>query len=292
MADGIIKGGTSGNETIYGTAGNDFLYGNGGADILIGGDGDDRLDAGQIYDAATNTYKNDLIGDTFDGGNGNDEFWGSFGNDIMNGGNGNDAFHGGAGADIMNGGAGYNAYDGGDGVDTVVYNGPHSSFGVSVGADHVAHVTGNGISDTVLPNVERIVFNDAGVALDINGNAGKMFRLYQAAFDRAPDQVGLGFWIDAADRGEPWLGMAHGFTHSAEFDRLYGANANNDTFLTALYANALHRTPDADGYKFWIDALNRGVSRESVLIDFAESPENQAQVIGSIEHGINYVPWA
>jgi hypothetical protein len=29
-----------------------------------------------------------------------------------------------------------------------------------------------------------------------------------------------------------------------------------------------------------------------VLIDFAESPENKAQVIGSIEHGINYVPWA
>src|SRR6185503_3458371 len=97
-------------------------------------------------------------GDTFDGGNGNDEFWGSFGNDIMNGGAGNDAFHGGAGADIMNGGAGFNAYDGDDGVDTVVYNGARSSFGVTVGADHVAKVVSTGINDTILPTVERIVF--------------------------------------------------------------------------------------------------------------------------------------
>ena len=34
------------------------------------------------------------------------------------------------------------------------------------------------------------------LALDINGTAGQVYRLYQAAFDRKPDLVGLGYWIE------------------------------------------------------------------------------------------------
>jgi hypothetical protein len=34
------------------------------------------------------------------------------------------------------------------------------------------------------------------VALDVDGAAGQAYRLYQAAFDRAPDKNGLGYWIN------------------------------------------------------------------------------------------------
>ena len=50
---------------------------------------------------------------------------------------------------------------------------------------------------------ERLTFSDANIALDIDGNAGQAHRIYKAAFDRAPDLGGLGFWINTLDNGAP-----------------------------------------------------------------------------------------
>jgi hypothetical protein len=52
----------------------------------------------------------------------------------------------------------------------------------------------------------------------------------------------------------------------------------------------LHRTPDAAGYEFWLHALEIA-PRDEVLVNFSESAENQAQVIGAIANGIGYTPW-
>jgi hypothetical protein len=40
-----------------------------------------------------------------------------------------------------------------------------------------------------------------------------------------------------------------------------------------------------------MSALKAGGSREQVVVDFSESAENQAAVIGSIQHGIEYIPY-
>jgi hypothetical protein len=61
--------------------------------------------------------------------------------------------------------------------------------------------------------------------------------------------------------------------------------------VDALYANVLHREPDASGYDFWLHAL-QVAARDDVLVHFSESAENQAQVIGAIAHGIEFTPWA
>jgi len=271
MAIGIILGGTAGDNFMNGTGADDVIHGNGGADILNGMEGNDQLFSGTVYDAATNTNKPDTVGDLLDGGPGDDR---------MIGGDGRDRLFGGPGSDNMSGGAG---------LDTAYIQVLRTNAAVSRSGDVVT--VQSSLGTDVLDGVERLVFNDLAVGLDLDGNAGKMYRLYQAAFDRAPDHVGLGFWIDAVDRGVTFMSVSRDFTLSPEFAQLYGANVSNDAYLTALYANALNRTPDADGYKFWIDALNGGVSRESVLIDFAESTENKAQVIGSIENGIVFDPW-
>ena len=42
---------------------------------------------------------------------------------------------------------------------------------------------------------------------------------------------------------------------------------------------------------FWMSSL-QVVSRAEVLVNFSESAENQAQVVGSIQNGIDYVHWA
>lgn len=140
-------------------------------------------------------------------------------------------------------------------------------------------------------SITRLRFTDFGVAFDIEGNAGKAYRLYQAAFNRVPDLGGLGFWIGRLDAGDDLAAVAGGFINSQEFIALYGANPTNDVFLTKLYNNVLHRAPDAGGYSYWMNLLNSGYPRANVLASFSESAENKAQVLPAIGNGITYTPY-
>lgn len=195
---------------------------------------------------------------------------------------------GGAGDDVFFAGAGGRTIDGGSDMDTVVYRGAREAFALAAGADGF-HVTSlAGASADTLHAVERLVFDDGQVALDIDGAAGQAYRLYQAAFDRAPDMKGLGFWIDAMDQGVGLHEVAKNFIASAEFAGRHGQTSDAG-FLDVLYQHVLHRAPDADGFRFWSDALQvHHVAREDVLVQFSESAENQAQVIGAIRDGIDY----
>jgi Ca2+-binding RTX toxin-like protein len=270
---GIILGGTAGGETLTGTSEADSIYGNGGNDRLYGGAGNDSLFSGEIYNAATGQYLTDTGGDMFFGEAGNDKLTGSAGNDTLDGGEGDD---------IIDGGAGW---------DTAVYAGARASLSITVNNGVYTISSATAGTDTV-SNVERLRFADVAVAFDINGHAGDVYRLYQAAFDRKPDAAGLGYWINSIDNGNSMVTMASAFATSAEYQAKYGANTDNSTFLTNLYNNVLHRAYDQGGFDYWLNALNTGFSREQVLAFMADSAENRAQVIGSIQAGIEYTPWA
>jgi hypothetical protein len=197
---------------------------------------------------------------------------------------------GGGGSDVMTAPGGNAVVDGKDGLDTVVFNGSSSAFTIQHGSAgfSVTDAFGN---HTTLANVERLQFNDQSVALDIDGTAGQAYRLYQAAFDRTPDKAGLGYWISEMDKGESLMQVAQGFAVSKEFSDLYGANTSDAQFLSAVYQNVLHRTPDQAGFDFWMHAIQIA-SRAEVMVDFSESNENQAQVIGSIQDGIAFQHWS
>ncbi|AWG45976.1 MULTISPECIES: DUF4214 domain-containing protein [unclassified Massilia] len=180
--------------------------------------------------------------------------------------------------------------DGGSGVDTVVFGGAKDGYTVTSDGVGVSVVDLGSGSKTVLANVERLQFGDRSIALDIHGNAGETFRLYQAAFNRTPDKSGLGFWMNAMDDGHSLLDVATSFVNSSEFAQKYGTTSDAQ-FVDALYQNVLHRAPDAAGYDFWLQALH-GTSRAQLLVDFSESTENQAQIIGMIQNGIEYTPVA
>jgi Ca2+-binding RTX toxin-like protein len=196
-----------------------------------------------------------------------------------------------AGNDHLVGGAGSEIIDGAGGLDVLTYSGGHARYSVtaSAGGYTIVDLQGNGGTDTV-SNVERLVFDDAHVALDISGVGGAVYRLYQATFNRTPDLGGLGFWISVGDTGATVEGMAQGFVGSAEFVNTYGA-LNNAAFVTQLYANVLHRAPDAAGLAFWTSVLDGGSSRSGELAGFSESPENQAALIGVIGNGFAYTPY-
>lgn len=232
--------------------------------------------AGQI------TVNYGSIFENANGGSGNDRLFGTAGDNVLRGGAGNDTISGNGGDDNI---------DGGNGFDTVNFSGKRDAYTVNASAKGFTVTGSDGLA--TLNGVERLHFADGEKALDISGNAGQLFRLYQAIFNRKPDEAGLGYWLKAVDNGASLESVAVEFTKSAEFTKMYGANASNKEMLTKIYEYALHRQPDNDGFAWWLDVLDtKKASLGTVLIGFSESKENYAQVIGSIQHGIDYIAYA
>ena len=183
--------------------------------------------------------------------------------------------------------------NGSSGIDEIVYNALHTNFVLSrSGTNFIVSDTATSNRTMVLNGVERVVFNDVSVALDLKGTAGEIFRLYQAAFGREPDLQGLGFWINAMDNGAPLLTVAANFISSSEFIGRYGSNLTNEIFIDNLYHNILSREPEQMGFDYWINILQEGkATRDAVLIEFSDSLENQILTTGTMIDGILYVPY-
>ncbi len=65
------------------------------------------------------------------------------------------------------------------------------------------------------------------------------------------------------------------FTESPEFEASYG-QLDQDGFIRQLYRNVLGREGEEGGVAFWNGQMDAGMTRGTVLLRFAESPENIA----------------
>ncbi len=179
------------------------------------------------------------------------------------------------------------------GTDTAIFSGTKAQYTISIipaiwePVNKETDIVGPDGSD-VLVNVQRIKFSDVTVAYESDLRAGEAYRLYQAAFNRTPDKAGLGFQINALDKGASLLSVAQNFIASPEFSAKYGA-LNDAQFVTQLYANVLHRTPDIGGLNFYLQELGMGITRAEVLMGFSESPENQVALVGVLSAGVDFI---
>lgn len=229
-----------------------------------------------------NSYQSD--GFVIDGTDWDDELDGTAGDDDLYGYGGYDSLFGGRGNDYL---------DGGSGIDEAFYNGYRSEYTVRADGDEFWVNDRLGIDGIdLLFEIERLNFADGGIALDIDGNGGEAYRLYQAAFDRVPDEVGLGYWIAQMDSGASLGSVASAFVASDEFRLEYGPLPTSAQVVTEFYANVLHRAPDQPGLNYWVNILDtRQDSVAGVLVSFSESEENYAQLIGQMQNGVDYQPW-
>jgi hypothetical protein len=209
----------------------------------------------------------------------------------LNGGGGQLGVMAGDGNDQVTLLGGAHTVDGGAGIDTVRLS--------ITRADATVQRTGNAVTITdkagtvdQLSGVERIVFSDATVALDVDGTAGQAYRIYQAAFNRTPDKAGLGYWINAMDHGATFTSVARGFLESDEYHKAYDGVTSNRALVTKYYENILHRTPDAGGLDFWAGVLdNKAAGVADVLASISDSAENKAGLVGVIGNGFEYTPY-
>ena len=238
---------------------------------------DFNLTVGQQVPPIMGTAANDSL----TGGTGADLILGLVGNDTLTGLGGNDTIDGGAGA-----------------LDESDYLGARSAYTAKLQDSGDIVITGPEGTDT-LRGVERAVFADVALGFDVSGTGGEAYRLYKAAFDRLPDDGGLGFWMYYLDRGFDFNTAADAFLNSDEFRAMYGPNPTNNQFVGLLYQHVLQRLPDQAGYDFWNAAMtNEGGnyghawSKGEVLVLFSESTENKANVVGQIQDGFEYQPYA
>jgi hypothetical protein len=249
-----------------------------------------------------------ITNDNVFGGDGNDDIATGGGDDIVWAGPGNDTIYDEEGTNWLFGQEGddvFRFFDptkwddlvyGGSGIDQVQVSPQRSSWLILSKQSTNEYTLSKGSNSLQLVDIERIKFFDKWLAIDTNGNAGQIFRLYKAAFNRDPqasDKQGLGYWIAQSDLGTPLLEISARFVDSNEFRTLYGTNPTNEQFLTKLYTNVLGRQPEATGYNWWLNELNTNPekTKAKVLADFAESSENQTGVINLIGNGITYEPW-
>lgn len=109
-------------------------------------------------------------------------------------------------------------------------------------------------------------------ATDLTAEDAHVLRLYQAFYGRQPDIEGARFWIDQRRSGASIDTIASAFAESEEFAATYG-DLDDAAFVESAYRTALGRDIDTSGFAYWVVELDRGVSRESVLVFFTSSDE-------------------
>lgn len=101
---------------------------------------------------------------------------------------------------------------------------------------------------------------------------GQVVRLYQAYFQRNPDNGGFQYWRRQLLNGIGLVEISNQFSVSPEFVNRYG-NLNNAQFIDQIYQNVLGRPGDAEGRAYWIGQLASGVTRGEIMVAFSESAE-------------------
>ena len=218
--------------------------------------------------------------------------------DILNGTEFNDEIQALESDDIINASNGDDDIDGGPGTDTVVYARGRNQITHDWMNDGTIVVTRTALGEgtDTLTNVERIDLDDGSLLYDVDTpNLGFGYRIYQASFDRTPDEGGVLFWIGVLDDldNQSWSEydkeqfLASQFIQSDEFKDLFGANPTNEEYIDAMYQNVLDRLPDQGGYDFWVGGMvNDGLTREDILIAFTKSDENVDRTAPDLDDGV------
>ena len=115
-------------------------------------------------------------------------------------------------------------------------------------------------------------------------NAELIARLYIGYYDRAPDPVGLQYWVGRLEAGVPLVDIANSFAASPEAKATYPyfllpSALNAQDFLEQVYMNVFGRAIDTgpgSGLEYYGDMLANGVSAGEVLLKILQNAASNA----------------
>lgn len=281
--------GGDGNDTITGGAGNDHLEGNGGDDIIDGLDGRDRV---AYYSAAFAVEVNlslgrasgglgndvlrnieDVTGSVFD-----DTLTGDAGDNRLEGSDGNDSFHSTAGDDTL---------DGGNGIDRVIYPLARSAYTLHRSAEGVFSIEKpDAAGSDTLPDTERLLFSDVGLALDLDGHAGQTAKLLGAVFGvgSLSNRAYVGIGLDLLDSGTSYEQLAALAMAAA------GKTSHVDV-VDLLWTRLFGSAPTTEQAAPYVALLDAGMTVGALTVLAADLELNTAAIdlVGLTHNGIEFV---
>jgi len=243
---------------LRGGSGPNVVWGDGGIQNMVLGEGDDELHGGA---------GNDVVGSK----GGNDQLFGDEGNDVVFGGEGRDTLHGGSGNDAL---------DGDEGLDMAAFNVLRANAQLSLRGDHyrVDSSDGGTLGRDTLTEVERLAFSDGYIALDLDGGAGMVAKIFAAVFgvESLSDERAVGSALALLDHGMSYEQLAQwALTETGLSDQ----PADYAAVVTLLYSNLVGQAPSQTELDLYVGLLAGGGHTLSSLVMFAaEQAENLANV--------------
>ena len=86
---------------------------------------------------------------------------------------------------------------------------------------------------------------------------------------RGPDAGGLADWVGRLESGQSRGSILVGFSESVE----YRAASEHEVVVTMAYVGMLRRAPEPGGFEFWVDKMDTGMTRISLMGGFFRSIE-------------------
>ncbi len=198
-----------------------------------------------------------------------------------------------AGNDFLNGEEGNDTIDGGAGLDTVFFSGNRQDYVItkSITGGTVQDTTKGGDGTDTLSHVERLHFQDSSVALDLDGNAGKVAKILGAVFGKAmvanQQYVGIGLhYIDT--------GMSYEALMQLALTTRLGANATNRQIVDLLYTNVVGSAPNEATAQNYVGLLaNHTYTAASLAVMAADTTinTNNINLVGLVQNGLIYIEY-
>jgi len=231
----------------------------------------------------TGVWLEDAVGSSHD-----DFIWGNALDNRIWGGRGADRLWGRDGDDVLHGGSGSDEISGGNGTDTAVFSGRRADWQVTRDSGRIL-VKQARETDT-LESVERLLFDDVGIALDIDGAAGQAARLVGAfhGAQAVQDPHRVGEVLALLDDDMAFETVAD---HLAT--AVLGPGYSNRELVQTLYRNVVGSEAPIQELTAYLDLLDAGtVSRTGLMALAAQSEANVHHIglTGLWSTGIAYMP--
>lgn len=188
------------------------------------------------------------------------------------------------GNNILTGFAGNDTINGGDGLDVVNYLSTISNYKVTKSISSFS-ISSSSDGVDMLTNVERLKFIDTNLALDLDGNAGKVAKILGAVFGAASvsnkEYVGIG--LSYLDNG-----MSYSDLTTLALNAV-GATTN-DAIVTKLWTNVIGTAPIAADKAPFLEMLNDGIKAGDLGVLAADTIYNTTNInlVGLAQTGIEY----
>jgi len=217
------------------------------------------------------------------------------GPDDVDGGAGDDVLRTGGGDDRLQGDVGNDVLDGGTGLDHALYAGLRAGMRFSRTATgwSVADTSGREGIDT-LTGIERLVFADGRVALDLEGHAGTVAKVIGALFGPSAlnDRVLVGLGLAGMDAGAAESELVAAALASDRFAALAGSRSDED-FVKLVYRNVTGVDATAEVVASFVQQLASGTETQASLALMASELALNAQhidLVGLAASGLEYLP--